>query len=208
LILAGGRQLLELIQDILDLSMIESGELELRFDHTDLAGFVDELVELHQGQVRERGIELRSQTRGSIPPVLCDRRRVGQVLTNLLSNAIKFTEQGSVTVGVEHDAELGTVVISIADTGVGIDPEEIDAIFEEYRQVGQRKRKIRGTGLGLAIARRIAEAHGGTLDATSELGSGSTFFLRLPIEPDITITAPHQQPRRGAESAADRGGGR
>ena len=183
LILAGGRHLRELIDDILDLSMIESGELELRFAACDLGELVDELVDIHQAQIRGPAVELIAERRGSIPPVICDRKRIGQVLTNLLSNAIKFTEQGRVSVSIAHDARRGRISIAVADTGVGIADDELHTIFEEYRQVGARKRKLRGTGLGLAIARRIAEAHGGSLDADSQIGKGSTFTLRLPLEP-------------------------
>jgi signal transduction histidine kinase len=183
LILAGGRQLRELIEDILDLSMIESGELELRFASCDLGELIDQIVDIHRAQIRGPTVELVAERRGDIPAVVCDRKRIGQVLTNLLSNAIKFTEQGRVSVSVAHDSRRGRISIAVADTGVGIANDELDAIFEEYRQVGTRKRKLRGTGLGLAIARRIAEAHGGSLDAESQFGRGSTFTLRLPLEP-------------------------
>jgi signal transduction histidine kinase len=183
LILAGGRHLRELIDDILDLSMIESGELELRFTACDLGELVDELVDIHRAQIRGPALELVAERRGTIPTVTCDRKRIGQVLTNLLSNAIKFTEQGRVSVSIAHDARRGRISIAVADTGVGIANDELSTIFEEYRQVGTRKRKLRGTGLGLAIARRIAEAHGGSLEAESQFGKGSTFTLRLPLEP-------------------------
>lgn len=183
LILAGGRQLQELIEDILDLSMIESGELELRFAPCAIDVLVEGIVDIHQAQVRERGVELRCDVHGQLPEVVCDRKRIGQVVTNLLSNAIKFTERGRVTVLLLTDARRGRVSIAVADTGVGIATDEIEAIFEEYRQVGARKKKIRGTGLGLAIARRIAEAHGGQLSAESQLDVGSTFTLHLPLQP-------------------------
>ena len=196
LILAGGRQLHELIEDILDLSMIESGELELRFAPCDVLELVEELVDIHQAQVRERGLTLASRHRGEIPTITCDRKRIGQVLTNLLSNAIKFTEAGGVSVTVQLDARRRRVAVAIADTGVGIDAEELSAIFEEYHQAGARKRKLRGTGLGLAIARRIAEAHGGSLSATSEIGVGSTFTLHLPLE----ASREDEASERGAES--------
>jgi signal transduction histidine kinase len=183
LILTGGRQLRELIEDILDLSMIESGELELRFTSCDLGQLIDELVDIHRAQIRGPAVELVAERRGELPLLVCDRKRIGQVLTNLLSNAIKFTEAGRVAVSVAHDPRRARISIAVADTGVGIADDELHTIFEEYRQVGTRKRKLRGTGLGLAIARRIAEAHGGSLDAESQLGQGSTFTLRLPLEP-------------------------
>jgi signal transduction histidine kinase len=187
LILAGGAQLRELIDDILDISMIESGELELRFGACDIVELVDGLVDIHQAQVRG-AVTLAAEHPRTIPPMICDRKRVGQVLTNLLSNAIKFTEAGRVSVTVSHASSRASVEIAVSDTGVGIAETELEAIFEEYEQVGARKRKLKGTGLGLAIARRIAEAHGGTLVADSKLGVGSTFTLRLPLAPDDPST--------------------
>jgi signal transduction histidine kinase len=136
--------------------------------------------------VRERGVELTCDVRSQLPEVVCDRKRIGPVITNLLSNAIKFTEKGSVTVMLRLDTRRGRVSIAVSDTGVGIATDELDTIFEEYRQVGARKKKIRGTGLGLAIARRIAEAHGGQLNAESQLDIGSTFTLHLPLQPPRT----------------------
>jgi signal transduction histidine kinase len=190
LILAGGRQLQELIEDILDLSMIESGELELRFAPCAIDALVEGIVDIHQAQVRERGVELRCEVRSQLPEIVCDRKRIGQVVTNLLSNAIKFTERGAVTVMLRLDERRGRVYIAVSDTGVGIATDELEAIFEEYRQVGARKKKIRGTGLGLAIARRIAEAHGGQLTAESQLDVGSTFTLQLPLQPPPATPAP------------------
>lgn len=183
LILAGGRKLLELLEDILELSLIESGELELRTAPCPIATLISELVDIHRGHARERKLELAAELPDPLPVILCDRRRVGQVLSNLLSNAIKFTERGSVKVGAKHDPIRKQIEISVRDTGVGISAGEIDAVFEEYRQAGARKRRVVGTGLGLAIARQIAEAHGGTLTATSEVGVGSVFTLMLPDHP-------------------------
>lgn len=180
LILAGGRQLHDLIEDILDLSMIESGELQLRFAPCELHDLLDELVAVHQAQVRERGIELVTELPSEPLEIRCDRKRIGQVLTNLLSNAIKFTEEGGVTVRARNGDE--GVIIEVIDTGIGIAEGELANIFEEYQQAGSRTRKLGGTGLGLAIARRIARAHGGSLEAESELGLGSTFRLRLARE--------------------------
>jgi signal transduction histidine kinase len=201
LIVAGGRQLRELIDDILDVSMIESGELQLRLADCDLAALVDELVDIHRAQLRG-GVELAVERRGPIPTVVCDRKRVSQVLTNLLSNAIKFTERGSVRARIRHDRERAEVQIEIIDTGIGIAEAELATIFEEYQQVGARKRKLRGTGLGLAIARRIAEAHDGTLIARSELGQGSTFSVRLPLRP-VPASEPEPEPEPDSESESE-----
>lgn len=181
LIQAGGRQLLELVNDILDLSMIESGDLRLHFASHDVGALLDEVVRIHQPLLRDRDVTLRADL-AELPDVVCDRRRIGQILTNLLSNAIKFTEHGSIV--VRADA-LGTdrVAIAVSDTGVGIAPDELPLIFDEYQQAGTISRRKKGTGLGLAIARSIALAHGGTLSVASEPGRGSTFTLVLPLDP-------------------------
>lgn len=183
LIRDGGRQLLELINDILDMSMIESGELRLSFASTDVAELARHVVKIHQPLVDETAVYLHTEIGPDLPPVVCDARRLRQILTNLVSNAIKFTERGTITLRVAHDARKGAVVIRCIDTGVGIAHDDLVTIFEEYRQAGSVKRRSKGTGLGLAIARRIAGYHGGTLRAESTLGEGSVFTLRLPLEP-------------------------
>lgn len=182
LIQAGGRQLLELVNDILDLSMIESGELRLSFAIADVGSLVEEIVRIHQPLVRERGVELRADL-AELPDVVCDRRRIGQILTNLLSNAIKFTEKGTIVVRADVIHDGRSVAVAVADTGVGIAPDEIGLIFDEYAQAGTISRRKKGTGLGLAIARAIALAHGGSLSVESEPGRGSTFILVLPVDP-------------------------
>lgn len=183
LIQAGSHQLLELLNDILDVAMIESGELRLAFAPADLGEVITEVVRIHQPLVRGSEVELRAEVAPNLPHVTCDRRRITQILTNLVSNAIKFTESGAISVRAAHDPRSEAVVIRCIDTGVGIAAEELDAIFEEYRQVGSVKRRKKGTGLGLAIARTIAEHHGGSLTVESTPGEGSTFALRLPLEP-------------------------
>lgn len=183
LIQAGGKQLLELINDILDISMIESGELRLQFSRADLGALVRETVGFLRPQLRDEPVALRAEVAPGVPMVVCDRRRIGQILTNLVSNAIKFTEEGEIVVRLTFDADAGRVVLRCVDTGVGIEPDEVDAIFEEYRQAGTVSRRKKGTGLGLAIARSIAEHHGGRLHAESVVGQGSTFTLVLPLDP-------------------------
>ena len=183
LIRAGGHQLLELINDILDVSMIESGELRLDFASTDLARVIKEVVEIHQPLVHGREVELRAEVPDELPTVECDRRRIVQILTNLVSNAVKFTENGEIVLRAAFDPTRDRILIRCRDTGVGIEPEELDQIFEEYRQVGSVKRRTKGTGLGLSIARTIAEHHGGDLSVESSPGEGSTFTLTLPLRP-------------------------
>lgn len=184
LIRAGGHQLLALINDILDISMIESGELSLTFAPHDLRVVIDEVVSIHQPLVRDKNVDLVLELSPRLPEVVCDRRRVGQVLTNLLSNAIKFTDEGSVTVRARVELAEGVVVLEVEDTGVGITEDDLAQIFEEYKQVGSLKKRKKGTGLGLAIARSIATHHGGGLSATSRPGEGSVFRLELPVEPE------------------------
>ncbi|RMG95877.1 MAG: hypothetical protein D6705_12625 [Deltaproteobacteria bacterium] len=183
LIRTGAQQLLELVTDILDISLIESGELRLEYDQVDPVEVAAQVVEVHRALVHDKPVRMELEADADVPLVVCDRRRVRQILTNLVSNAIKFTDEGSIVVGVRVSPEGRKVQITVSDTGVGIAPDEIDQIFEEYRQVGSVKRRTKGTGLGLAIARRIAEHHGGTLTCTSVLGEGSTFTLTLPLDP-------------------------
>jgi signal transduction histidine kinase len=183
LIRTSGMQLLGLINDILDISMIESGELRLYFAPEDIAEIVDEVARIHRPLVQEAGLELRAEVPEGLPRVVCDRRRVSQILNNLLSNATKFTERGSITISALYDPLAGRLLVRVADTGIGIDSDDIDAIFEEYHQVGSLSRRKQGTGLGLAIARSIAVHHGGSLGVTSWLGRGSTFTLQLPLDP-------------------------
>ncbi|MCX4243261.1 sensor histidine kinase [Paraliomyxa miuraensis] len=183
LIRGGGKQLLELINDILDISMIESGELRLSFSRTDLGALVRQTVDFHRPQLRDEPVTLRAEVAPGLPPAICDRRRIGQILNNLVSNAIKFTEEGEIVVRLAFDPKVDAVILSCIDTGVGIEAAELDVIFEEYRQAGTRNRRKKGTGLGLAIARSIAEHHGGRLAAESAVGVGSTFTLTLPLDP-------------------------
>ncbi|MEM7160596.1 MAG: ATP-binding protein [Myxococcota bacterium] len=182
LIQAGGKQLLELINDILDISMIESGDLRLHFARSDLGALVRRTVEFHQPQLGDKPVQLRAEVAPDLPKVICDRRRIGQILNNLVSNAIKFTEEGRISVRCSFDSRAKKVMLRCIDTGVGIEADELDTVFEEYRQAGSHSRE-RGTGLGLAIARSIAEHHGGSLTAESEPGRGSTFTLALPLDP-------------------------
>jgi signal transduction histidine kinase len=186
LVRTGGHQLLGLINDILDISMIESGDLSLSFSETNIESMLREIVGIHRPLVRDKDVELRVDVPKQLPIVTCDRRRVGQVVTNLISNAMKFTEAGSITIRGTYDPARESVMIRVIDTGVGIAPDELATIFEEYKQVGSLKRRAKGTGLGLAIARSIVTHHGGSLDVESVLGEGSTFELRLPINPPRT----------------------
>jgi signal transduction histidine kinase len=175
-----GSQLLALINDILDLSKIEAGRMEVRPRPFHLERLIEACVALTSGMVDPRAVELRTAIAPGLPELATDRDKLGQILTNLLSNAAKFTERGSITVSAV--AEGGMVEIAVADTGIGIPEEAREAIFEEFRQVEVEGRlKKPGTGLGLAISSRLAQLLGGTIRVASEVGRGSTFTVRLPI---------------------------
>jgi len=183
LIRTSGMQLLGLINDILDISMIESGELRLYFASEDIAEIVDDAVRAHRPLVQDTDVELRAEVPAGLPRVVCDRRRIGQILNNLLSNATKFTEHGAITISAVYDPLAGRMDVLVSDTGIGIPQEHIEAIFLEYHQVGGLGHRKQGTGLGLAIARSIAIHHGGQLAVNSIAGRGSVFTLSLPLDP-------------------------
>jgi GAF domain-containing protein len=176
---ASGQHLLSLINDILDLSKIEAGRMELELTEFDLPAAVDNAVTLVRERASRKGVTVRIAIGDQVGTMRGDERKIRQVLLNLLSNAIKFTpEGGRIEVGAALDN--GAVEVSVSDTGVGIAPEDQEAVFEEFRQVGASAAKQEGTGLGLALSRKFIELHGGTIHVTSEVGAGSTFTFRLP----------------------------
>jgi signal transduction histidine kinase len=179
-ILESGRHLLSLINDILDLSKIEAGRMELDLADFDLPGAIDNTMTLVRERAHRRGIVLERKVDARVGKIHGDERKVKQVLLNLLSNALKFTPEGG-RIDVRADARDGRYEISVTDTGVGIAPEDVDAVFEEFRQVGSAAKKVEGTGLGLAISRKFIELHGGKIWATSQVGIGSTFAFTLPL---------------------------
>jgi signal transduction histidine kinase len=172
--------LLELINDILDLSKIEAGHLELRPEAFDFTALVEESLTAVRTVADAKSIKTRTDVR--VPhAVEADRLRIKQILVNLLSNAAKFTPEGG-RVLVEAEVLNGLVVTSVADTGVGIAPENHEAIFDEFYQTGVTTKGVReGTGLGLAITRRLVEGHGGTIRVESKPGAGSKFTFTIPV---------------------------
>jgi signal transduction histidine kinase len=179
-ILGSGRHLLSLINDILDLSKIEAGRMELDVTEFDLPQAIDNALTLVRERANRRGIALQETIDGRLGTTRGDERKVKQVLLNLLSNALKFTPEGG-RIDVRAATVEGMAEISVTDTGVGIAPEDHDAVFEEFRQVGGADRKVEGTGLGLPLARKFVELHGGRLWLTSQVGVGSTFTFTLPL---------------------------
>jgi signal transduction histidine kinase len=179
-ILESGRHLLSLINDILDLSKIEAGHMELEPADFHLPTAIDNALILVRERATRRGITLGSTIDESLGLIRGDERKVKQVLLNLLSNALKFTpEGGRIDVGGRLDGEMAEV--SVTDTGIGIAPADQEAVFEEFRQVGAAERKAEGTGLGLALSRKFVELHGGRIWVQSEVGHGSTFTFTLPL---------------------------
>jgi PAS domain S-box-containing protein len=176
-----GRQLLGMINDILDLAKVEAGAMELTLEACDLAALIDEVMRVARGLARRKGVELKTDIEPRPLELTVDPLKLKQILYNLLSNAVKFTDAGG-TARVEARLEKETVVIRVSDTGIGIAPEDLVTLFEEFRQVDSSlTRKHEGTGLGLALTKRLVELHGGEITVESELGKGTTFtvtFLR------------------------------
>jgi signal transduction histidine kinase len=181
-ILESGRHLLSLINDILDLSKIEAGRMELELTNFNVPQAIQNAPILVRERAIRRGIALHELIEEGVGDIRGDERKVKQVLLNLLSNAIKFTPEGG-RIEVRAAPADGTVEVSVTDTGVGIAPEDYDAVFEEFRQVGTADKKAEGTGLGLALSRKFIELHGGRIWVASQVGVGSTFTFTLPVRP-------------------------
>jgi two-component system, NtrC family, sensor kinase len=179
-ILASGQHLLSLINDILDLSKIEAGRMELEVTAFDLPAALDDTLLLMRERAGRRGITLERHVDARVGELQGDQRKVKQVMLNLLSNAVKFTPEGG-RIDVRAGLADGAAEISVTDTGIGIAPEDHDAVFEEFRQVGAADRKAEGTGLGLALCRKFVELHGGQIWVESQVGVGSTFTFTLPL---------------------------
>ena len=178
-----GRRLLALINDILDLSRIESGREEIGLGQFSVRALVGEVVEMLDHQAREKNIALHNQVDVDLPPVTSDPDKVRHILQNLITNAVKFTESGSVKVSarVKDDEEL---LVAVRDTGIGIAADKLPRIFEEFRQADEStSRRYGGTGLGLAIAKKYASLLHGSITVESTPGQGSIFTLRLPFTP-------------------------
>jgi len=182
-IMTSGRHLLSLINDILDLSKVEAGRMELEPSAFDLPAALEGCLTLVRERATRHGITLGLTVDERLGQIVADERKVRQVVLNLLSNAVKFTpEGGRVAVGAARAD--GSVEVSVSDTGIGIAQDEQEAIFEEFRQAGSDyTRKREGTGLGLALSRKFVELHGGRIWVKSEVGKGSTFTFTLPERP-------------------------
>jgi GAF domain-containing protein len=180
-ILSSGRHLLSLINEILDLSKVEAGRMELELATFDLPLAIDNARTFVRERAVKHGISLDLAMDDRLGDFFGDERKIKQILLNLLSNAVKFTPEGG-RIGIDARQSNGAVEISVNDTGVGIPPEDQTKIFEEFRQVGSDyARKAEGTGLGLTLAKKFVELHGGRIWVTSEAGKGSKFTFTLPV---------------------------
>ncbi|MFS1286500.1 response regulator [Pseudomonas piscis] len=180
-IYSAGNDLLNLINDILDISKVEAGKLEVRPENASVSRLVEGLSNLFQPLTAEKGLEFRVELQPGAPQTLfTDRQRVEQVLKNLLSNAVKFTEQGQVSLTVSAHPGAG-IAFAVQDSGIGIAQDQQESIFEAFRQAdGTTNRRYGGTGLGLSISRDLANLLGGSISVSSEPGRGSIFTLVLP----------------------------
>ncbi|MGH7979744.1 MAG: ATP-binding protein, partial [Limisphaerales bacterium] len=187
--------LLQLINDILDMSKIEAGVLELHPEPTDSGEICDFIQTLFSEPALKKGIGFTCRLAPALPrSLLIDRVRLRQIMVNLVGNAIKFTDHGSVQVRVSFESQRGAgrvaLCIEVVDTGVGIPQDRLDAIFKPFVQAGMhREKEIQGTGLGLSIVKRLTELMGGTVTVTSALGQGSVFSLSFPNVP-ISVRVP------------------
>ena len=177
---ASGQHLLSLINDILDLSKIEAGRMDLELADFYLPATLDNALTLVRERAGRHSISLHAAIDDRLQYIRGDERKIKQVLLNLLSNAIKFTPEGG-RIDVEAKLVNESIQVSVNDTGAGIAPEDQEAIFEEFRQVGTAAKKVEGTGLGLALSRKFIELHGGNIWVKSELGAGSSFTFTIPV---------------------------
>ena len=196
-IITGGQTLLALVNDVLDLSKLEAGKMEISPEPTDVPSLLGGIVETFRVAGAKPGLEVRLRA-GGMPALALDPQRLRQVAFNLVGNAVKFTERGHVEVRASFerapDAETGVFRLDVEDTGCGIPPENLRKIASPWVQVGSKLSRNGGTGLGLAICRQLAAAMGGSLDARSEVGRGSTFSLVLPGVAAVAAPAPAAPP--------------
>jgi two-component system, sensor histidine kinase and response regulator len=201
-----GRFLLHLINELLDLARIEAGRLELELQPIDLTALVEDVSETIQGLLHNKKVALRVSMPPRLPRARADAAKIRQVLLNLLANAVKFTDAGSITISAQcvvmagdqpplpdqlaviHEGKRVTplIAVSVRDTGIGIAPEDLPLIFEEFRQVHESRVDRRGSGLGLSICRRLIEAHGGNIWVESIVGQGSVFTFTIPCALEAT----------------------
>ena len=171
-----------LINDILDLTKLESGKMQLNIGINSIEQILNEVIESQESVAKDNGLYLKGEIASNLPKIPFDADKIYQVLNNLLSNAIKFTENGGITVSCINCEEKNHIEICIKDTGQGIKEDSIDKLFQKFQQLGDSRKHVGGTGLGLAICKEIIHRHGGKIWAESEFGNGSSFHFILPLK--------------------------
>jgi signal transduction histidine kinase len=194
---AAGRHLLSMVNDVLDLSKVEAGRMDLALEPVDLDDLVDEIVGTCRPLLQRNGNTLAVERNGDLGIILADATKLRQVLLNLLSNAAKFTDKGRVTVtaSLEKSGPRDWLAVSVRDTGIGISAESLSKLFGNFSQANAGiAHKYGGTGLGLALSQRLCRLMGGEIAVTSEVGRGSCFTLRVPVSlvarPSVGADAP------------------
>lgn len=173
--------LVKLINELLDISRIESGKAEMNLTRCDLSALIDSVHDLLTPQLKDKNIQFTKQVDASIPPMMLDPTQVDRIFINLLGNAVKFTSENG-TISVSAKLNNDTVTVDVADTGIGISKNDIGRLFDEfYRVDNQINQNVKGTGLGLPLAKKIVEAHGGKMWVTSIVNQGTTFHFTLPV---------------------------
>jgi signal transduction histidine kinase len=189
LIRSSGYHLRDIIGDILDMSKIEAGRLELTYERFDVRRVAAELMATAASLAEQKGLALRLNIDQDVGPVAADRTRVRQVLWNIVGNAIKFTDHGHIAVDIRRDN--GDMLFSVTDTGIGIASEHLPHIFDHFSQIeAGRRESISGTGLGLSISKSLVELHGGQIWVESQPGRGSTFWFTIPTDGPDSPTQP------------------
>jgi signal transduction histidine kinase len=180
-----GRHLLGLINDVLDLSKIEAGRMDLSLAEYAVQDVVESVRVSLRSLAAERGLDFVVRVPADLPIAYGDAKRLTQCLMNLAGNALKFTREGRVEISVEQQGDVLTY--RVTDTGIGIPKDEVERVFDEFRQVDAAiTREFGGTGLGLSITKRFIEMHGGRIGVESEVGAGSTFWFTIPLR--VTVT--------------------
>jgi len=180
---SNGRHLMTIINEILDITRIEAGKMPMQLSEFNLNELVPEVMAELDPVIARSKLSVMPKLCPDLPMVFSDRQKVKQIIVNLLSNALKFTHEGGIRITVGYDQVDRAASVAVADTGIGISPENHEKIFGDFRQVDDSpSRQYGGTGLGLAICRRLATALGGRITLESTMGKGSTFTLTIPAE--------------------------
>jgi len=180
-VINSSNHLLSLINDILDLTKIEVGMMDLFIQDVDLNESLTSLLSTAKGLVKDKPIEIVTDIEDNLPTISGDRRRIRQILLNMVSNAVKFTPEGRITIAAKHADD--EVHLTVSDTGIGIPPDQQHLVFETFRQAKHELQETPGTGLGMPITKAFVEAHGGRIWFESEAGAGTTFYVVLPVKP-------------------------